>query len=163
MTRPAFCPVKPRRLGTPKAAVSELVAQHGGIEQVMVTLGIGKSDAYAWTDPQSPKEMSFARVAALTSPACTAGVEYLAARAGGLFLPMPSACTPIGSLTADSVRRHGVAAAELIVALADGRLSAEEARGALPELDAACAALALLRSTVAEVAGRTGAVPIEES
>lgn len=152
MTRAPFTPVKPRAVGTPKAAVSSLVAQAGGIPHVMVKLGIGQSDAYAWTDPQSPKEMSFARVAALTGPDCTAGAEYLAQLAGGLFLPMPSAKTPIGSLTAETVRRHGAAAARLVEALADNKLSQAEAAGALPEIDQALRALALLRSTVADVA-----------
>lgn len=152
MTRAPFRPVKPRVVGTPKAAVSALVDQAGGIPHVMVRLGIGQSDAYAWTDPQSPKEMSFARVAALTGPDGTAGVEYLAQLAGGLFLPMPRHATPIGSLTAEAVRRHGTAAARLIEALADNKLSQAEARAALPELDSAVRALALLRSTVADVA-----------
>ncbi len=159
MTRPSFRPVKPRAVGTPKAAVSQLVEQAGGIPHVMVKLGIGQSDAYAWTDPQSPKEMSFARVAALTSPDCTAGVEYLAQLAGGLFLPMPRADTPIGRLTAEAMRRHGTAAARLIEALADQKLTPAEAAQALPELAAALRALALLHSTVADAANPNGARP----
>ena len=75
MTRPAFKPVKPRTIGTPKAAVCELVAQAGGVDRVMVRLGIGKTEAYACTDPQSDREISFARVAALTAPGATACAE----------------------------------------------------------------------------------------
>lgn len=153
MTRAAFSPVKPRTLGTVKGAISELVNQHGGVEQVMATLDdIGKSEVYAWTDPQSDKQITFARVVSLTNPDCTAGVEFLAARAGGMFVPMPSDKTPIGSLTAESVRRHGQAAAELIKSLADGTLSPGEAAKALPDLGGALRALALLHSTVNDVA-----------
>ncbi len=152
MTRRAFRPVKPRIVGTPKAAVCALIDQAGGIPRVMVKLGIGQSDAYAWTDPQSPKEMSFARVAALTAPECTAGAEYLVQLAGGIFLPMPRHDTPIGRLTAEAMRRHGTAAARLIEALADQKLTPAEAAQALPELAGALRALALLHSTVADVA-----------
>lgn len=152
MTRSAFNPVKPRPIGTAKAAVCDLVAQAGGIEHVMVKLQIGKSDAYAYTDPQSPKEMAFARVAALTGPTATAGAEYLAQLAGGLFVPVPSATTPIGHLTAAAVRSHGTAAAALVDALADNNLSPDEAKAALPVLEDALRALAQLRSTVCEIA-----------
>lgn len=152
MTRPPFNPVKPRAVGTPKAAVCDLVAQAGGIEHVMVRLGIGKSDAYAFTDAQSPKEMSFARVAALTDAGCTAGVEYLARLSCGVFVPMPDPTSPIGKLTAEAVRSHGTAAAELVDALGDNKLTPEEARAALPELEAALRAIALLLSTVANIA-----------
>lgn len=152
VSRPAFSPMKPRAVGTPKAAVSDLVNQAGGIERVMVKLSIGQAEAYAWTDPQSPKEITFARVAALTGEACTAGAEYLARLAGGLFLPMPRRDTPIGSLTAESMRRHGAAAAGLIEALADSKLSQAEAQKALPDIDAALRALSLLHSTVADIA-----------
>lgn len=156
MTRAPFRPVKPRAVGTPKAAISTLVDQAGGIAHVMVKLGIGQSDAYAYTDPQSPKEMSFARAAALTGPDCTAGAEYLAQLAGGMFLPMPKPTTPIGTLTAEALRRNGRAAAELVEALGDNKLTLAEARDAVPELEAAVRAMALLLSTVADVAHPTG-------
>jgi len=159
MTRPAFKPVKPRVVGTPKAAVSHLVAQAGGVERVMVRLGIGKSEGYAYTDPQSDRELSFARVAALTAPGCTAGVEYLAALAGGVFLPMPAASSSIGALTADAMRKHGAATADLVEALADYRISLAEAREALPEVEAAARAVALLLVTLTEIATGREAQP----
>ena len=152
MTRPAFKPVKPRAIGTPKAAVCDLVAQAGGVERVMVRLGIGKSEAYAYTDPQSDRDISFPRVAALTAPGCTAAVEYLAALAHGVFLPLPAAATTIASLTADALRKHGAAAAELVEAITDDRITIEEARSALPEVEAAARAMALLLVTLTEAA-----------
>ena len=150
--RPAFKPVKPRAIGTPKAAVSELIAQAGGIERVMVKLGIGKTEAYACTDPQSDREISFARVAALTAPGCTAGVEYLAALAHGVFLPLAGDPSHVSTLTADALRKHGAAAADLVEALRDGRVTADEAREALPEVEAAARAMALLLVTLTEAA-----------
>lgn len=159
MTRPAFKPVKPRPLGTPKAAVSELIAQAGGIEHAMVKLGISKTEAYAFTDPQSDREISFARVAALTAPRCTASVEYLAALAHGVFLPLPGDTSHIASLTADALRKHGVAAADLVEALGDGRVTADEAREALPKVEAAARAMAMLLATLTEAAAGREAQP----
>lgn len=152
MTRPAFKPVKPRAIGTPKAAVCELVAQAGGVERVMVRLGIGKSEAYAYTDPQSDREISFSRVAALTAPGCTSAVEYLAALAHGVFLPLADDPAHISSLTSDALRKHGLAAADMVEALEDGRVTAAEAREALPQVEAAARAMALLMVTLTEAA-----------
>jgi hypothetical protein len=152
VTRRPFRPVKPRTVGTPKRAISDLVEQAGGIDQVQVRLGVKQSTAYAYADPQSKKEMSFAKVAALTTPETPACAEYLAALAGGVFLPMPRVDTPIGALTAEAIRRQGRAAADLVDALADGRVTQAEAAAALPDLDSALRALALLHSTVAALA-----------
>lgn len=159
MTRPAFKPVKPREIGTPKAAVSELMAQVGGVERAMVRLGVGKTDAYAFTDPQSDREISFARVAALTAPGATAAVEYLAALAHGVFLPLPAAPATIANLTADALRKHGAATAELVEAMTDDRVAVAEARAALPEVEAAARAMALLLVTLTEAAAGREAQP----
>ena len=149
MSRPPFNPVKPRALGTPKAAVCELIAQAGGIPRVMVKLGIGQSDAYAVTDPQSPKELSFARVAALTAPDATAGAEYLVNLAGGVFLPIPRPDSEAAELTADAMREFGEASADLVQKLAGG-LTSQEARSALGPIDEALRALVQLRQAIAE-------------
>lgn len=159
MNRPAFRPVKPRSIGTPKAAVSELVAQAGGVERVMVRLSIGKTEAYAWTDPQSDREISFARVAALTAPGSAAAAEYLAALAGGVFLPLPADASSVNALTADALRKHGGAAAELVEALADNRITVDEAREALPSVAEAARSMALLLVTLADVAAHRDAQP----
>ncbi|HQT15758.1 hypothetical protein [Reyranella sp.] len=66
-TSSAFRPTKPRRVDTPKGAVSEQFAQVGGVKMVMNRLGIGQSQTYAYTDPQSEEEISFFRMVALTS------------------------------------------------------------------------------------------------
>jgi hypothetical protein len=152
MTRRPFRPVKPRPVGTPKRAIADLFEQAGGLERVTVRLGVRQTVAYAWTDPQAREEISFARVAALTDPTATAATEYLAGLAGGVFLPVPPIATPIARLTAESIRRHGRAAGDLVEALADGRLTRAEAARALPDLEAALRTLALLRASVAEVA-----------
>ncbi|TAL58199.1 MAG: hypothetical protein EPN84_13245, partial [Legionella sp.] len=86
----AFRPMKRREVYTPKGAISELYDQVGGVKMVMNRLSIGQTTAYAYTDPQSPEEMSYARVAALTTPKSPAGAELLCFMAGGYFQPVES-------------------------------------------------------------------------
>ncbi|MFO1081897.1 MAG: phage regulatory CII family protein [Reyranellaceae bacterium] len=149
MTRRTFTPVKPRAAGTPKACLGDLFAQAGGVQRVMVRLGLGQSQVYAYADPQSPEEISFARVAALTDAQCTAAAEYLSALAGGGFLPGPAADgADWGALTAEAMREHGEAMACLVAQLADGTFTAAEARASLPEVDDAVQALLALRARV---------------
>lgn len=152
MSRPAFNPQKRTRPGTPKDAVRRLFDQKGGVKNVEVLLQRKHAVVYGYADPGSDGEITFAQVAALTDAEGTAGAEYLASRAGGVFVPLPRGTTPIAELTAESVRRHGAAAADLVVALSDNKLTAEEAAAAVPELEAATAALAALLSDVSAIA-----------
>lgn len=156
MTRPAFKPMKPRPPGTVKSCVSELFDQVGGIENVMVRLRTGQAVTYAYADPTRDEEISFAKVATLTSRDATAAVEFLANLAGGAFVPMPKACSAVGQLTADAVRQSGESAAQLVQSLLDGRLSPDEARAALPDLTEAVQAYAQLLSTVGAIARGEG-------
>lgn len=149
MTRPAFRPVKPRDPEQPKAAVARLYEQNGGAKHVAVKLGLGHAQVYSFTDPQDPAEISFARVAALTSRDAPAAAEYLATLAGGAYLPLPPADSDLGLLTAESIAAHGDAAAELVRALKDGRVTDQERTAAVVELDEAIRALVQLRVAVA--------------
>jgi hypothetical protein len=146
--RRTFNPVKPRDPELPKAAIVRLIEQVGGPKEAAVKLGLGLSQVYAVTDPTDQAELSFARVAALTAREATAAAEYLATRAGGAFLPMPAGDTDLGLLTAESILKHGDAAAELVRALKDGRLSDEERGDAVRALDEAIRALVHLRAAV---------------
>jgi hypothetical protein len=157
MKRPAFAPTRPSVPGTPKEAIKRLFSQKGGIKNVEVLLGLKHTVVYAYASEGETDEIRFAQVAALTDPMGTAAAEYLAARAGGVFLPMPQSEEAIGKLTAESVRRHGRAVAEIVDALADQELSQAEAARALPDVEAALSALAQLHSSVAAIARkRTG-------
>lgn len=148
MPRANFNPVKPRDPELPKAAIGRLVEQVGGPKESATRLALGLSQVYAFTDPADPAEMSFARVASLTSRDATAAVEYLANRAEGVFLPLPAGDTDLGHLTAESILKHGKAAAELVDALSDGRLDDRERADAVRALDEAIRALAQLRTAV---------------
>ncbi len=151
MTRGAFVPVKPCDPELPKAAVRRLFNENGGIKRTAVKLGLSETQTYAVSDPGTPDELSFARVAALTSHEAPAAAEYLAGLAGGVFLPVPCAEGDAQALTADSVRQHGEAIAMIVDALATDGIDFDEAIKALPEIDDALRALCGLRSLVVGV------------
>jgi hypothetical protein len=147
MSRGAFVPVKPCDPELPKAAVRRLVDQNGGIKRTAVKLGLRETQTYAVTDPGMPDEISFARVAALTSHEAPAGTEYLALLAGGVFLPIDCASgADVRGLTAEVAREHGDAIGALIAAMADNRITPPEARSALVEVDDCLRTLCGLRS-----------------
>jgi len=152
--RRAFNPVKRRVPGTVKACIVDLFAQAGGPKRVMVKLQLGEAQTYAFADPESPEQISFARVAALTGRDAPAAAEYLADLAGGVFMPLPHDGSEVGALTVEAVRESGEAAADLVQALLDGRLTPEEAQRALPNLGEALQAFARLHATVAAIARR---------
>lgn len=148
--RAAFRPVKPIDPELPKAAIRRLIDQAGGPKRVAITLGCGESTVYAYADPHVSDEITFARVAALTGPGATAAAVYLALLGGGVFLPIPSAATPIGELTAQAMKQHAEACAEIVKAMADGVMTDDERPTAIRELDEAIAALVQLRQAVAK-------------
>jgi hypothetical protein len=148
--RPAFLPVKPRTIGTPKAAVAEMYRQAGGVERVMVRIGVGKSVAYAFTDEREKDEISFARVAALTGPTVPAGAEYLALLAGGVFLPIVPEHANLNKICADDARSHGEAIAAVLADLHAGKLKHAGAAIALAKIDDALRAITALRAVVDE-------------
>lgn len=148
-TASAFNPAKPREIDTPKGAVSELFAQVGGMKMVQNRLGIGRSLAYAFTDPQSQEEISFARVASLTTPQAVAAAEFLCFMAGGVFQPIMGArdCDGIElRAVAAQTRDHGNAIAAVLGAIHDGQITSAERQQALPHIDAALRGLARLRA-----------------
>jgi hypothetical protein len=140
-----FRPVKRRDADTPKGAISDLFEQVGGVKEVQVRLGVGKSQAYAYTDPQAHEELSFARVAALTGPGASAAAEYLASRAGGVFcaLPAGSGGCPM-TMTADAIRENGEGIAAALEALTSKPTPAARAKVRKELEESICAQAALL-------------------
>ena len=156
MRRPAFNPVKPCDPELPKAVVRRLFVQAGGITRVAVRLGLKEPTVYALADPGVDDEITFARVAALTEPGNPAAAEYLAGLAGGFFQPVEGC--PLGdaqSLTAAAAREHGEFIAVMVAALVDGKVTADEARVALPEIDDALRELCRLRAVLLATAAGT--------
>jgi hypothetical protein len=140
----------------PKAAIRRLFDQLGGVKRVAAKLVLSVSQTYAFADPGVADEISFARVVALTGPTSTAGAECLARFAGGVFLPIDSDDTTLGELTADCIREHGEACAELVRAMSDGQLLPAEVAPALLAIDDAIRVLVRLRAGVAAKAKGEG-------
>jgi hypothetical protein len=149
----AFHPVKPCDPDLPKSAIRRLFDQVGGVKLAALRLSLGLSQTYAFADAQAHEEITFARVAALTSPAAPAAAEYLASLAGGYFQPLAAGEGGAHQLTAEASREHGEAIASVVGALADGEISPAEAREALTQVDEALAAMCALRRLLLDAAG----------
>lgn len=136
-----------------KAAVAELFKENGGHRCAIDRFGVSLRRAYLFTEIGSGDDISFRRVAMLTSAKATAGARYLATLAGGFFCPVASvADSPAMRLTAESVREHGEAIATTISALADGKVTPREQAAVVREIDDAIRALASLRGAVVAMA-----------
>mgnify|MGYP000393800162 FL=1 len=149
MTRPAFKPVKRQDPELPKAAIARLIEQAGGVKNACIAIGRSLSQTYAYADQAVGDEMSFAQVVALTSATAPAGAEYLALRAGGVFLPIAPAEADIGKHTAESIKQSGEACAAIVVAMCDGVIDDAERPNVVRELDEAIRTLVQLRLAVA--------------
>lgn len=147
--------IKPRDYLSPKGAVTRLYDQVGGVGEVERILMIGRSLAYAFTDPrEAEREISFARVVALSGPGRDAAAAYLAGVCGGVFVPLAAGDAVLHLATADAARETGEALAQVVTALADGEMTRLEAVAATRELDQALAALGALRAQCEAVAVR---------
>lgn len=144
----AFLPQKPRSYGDVKSMVVDLIDGAGGAKIVAHRFGLNISMIYAMADPASDKDMSFARVSSLTSPENPVAAEYLAAVAGGVFMPVPRGAGTLVKLTADLAREAGETVSRVIAAVADGEMTADEAPAALEDIDQQLVVLMALRAEV---------------
>jgi hypothetical protein len=89
---PADCRLQNRSpfLREVKDCVAELFRSQGGHKCAIDRFGVSLAHAYSFTDHHRDEQISFARVAALTSPRATAAARYLATLAGGVFVPLPT-------------------------------------------------------------------------
>jgi hypothetical protein len=148
-----FNPRTPRSYGSVKSVVDQVINDAGGPKQVAHRFGISETLVYDYAHPGTEKEISFARIAALTGPDRPAAAEYLAHLAGGVFLPLPRAGDhALGRLTASFARETGEAISVIVASLADGRVTPAEAARDLREVDEAMSVFAALRSELAQLA-----------
>lgn len=145
-----FRPQKPRAADSVKGVISELFDQVGGVPEIMLQFGIGKSQAYAWTDPLSAEQMSFDRVARVTSPEATAAAKYLAERSRCVLVPLPGPDRRGSTMThiAESARSHGEAIAEAVKAAADGVITPTERAAVRKEIAEAISDLVSLQASM---------------
>lgn len=84
--RPAFKPMRRVPDGTTKSVIAHLYAQCDGAKEVGFVLGLEKSQVYKLAEDGA---LTLDQVARLThATQATAGAEYLAALAGGQFIPV---------------------------------------------------------------------------
>lgn len=143
-----FRPLKPRAYGDAKSVIGDLIAGAGGPKDVAHRFGLHLSMIYAFADPASDKDMSFARAASLTAPENTVAAEYLAHLAGGVFMPVPRGDGAVVRLTGDLAREIGEAVSTLLNAANDGTVDEAEALQSVQQLDESLVVLMTLRAEV---------------
>lgn len=160
-----FSPIKNRDYGSSKAAVARLFEQAGGVPAVQELLDLSRTRVYAFADPDSSNELSFARVAAITrETGAQAAAEYLALLAGGAFLPVAEAAEPGDwhAIAARASRKNARTISALLDALSEenespGEVDEAEARRLLELVDQQIALLAFQRAKLMETLGETPA------
>lgn len=127
-----------------------------GTEIVAKFLGVGKTTAYKWSDPDQEGEISYARVRLLTEHfAITAAAEDLARMAGGEFAPLylELGQVPWVAKLGAIARQDGILHGMIGDALSDGKIDTNEGRAILSEIDAHIEQMHRLRARVEEECG----------
>ena len=123
---------KPRRFGSPEAAIASTFAQvKGGAATIADLLGRSKSTVYAYTEPRTAPEhvaISWADVCRIVQfSGATAPAEHLAALAGGAFVaPLDESSDTLSELHALSADAFGRLTADVIRALDDETVCGRE-------------------------------------
>ena len=155
----SYRPFKPRDYENVKAVVSRLFEQSGGAKSVMEMLDLSSTRVYAFTDPDSKNDLSYARVAKLTQETgARAAAEHLAGLASGAFLPIEiDSDHDWYGIAGQASRSNAQTLSALIESLIElsetpGEVSATEARVLLELVDRQMALLALTRTRLMKIA-----------
>ena len=135
-----------REYDSVEAATEALIDQAGGAKRVAFTLGKSISCVYAYADPKAGVQMTLGQVATLTRPGVDSAAQWLAHLAGGEFLLLPAGDGDgLGAECSDLAREAGEFLAEAVRDLADGKVSAQEARRLKAEIDGVLRVCARIR------------------
>lgn len=149
-----FRAVKPRTYGSAEAVIADAIKQVGGVERVAAILDLRPSHIYGFTDPLAKgSKLSLERARRLTFiEKIDAFACDFAALAGGVFLSPDSVAKgeELAQLGGDISHSMGDLVAELLKAIADGRLSTPERTDLRRRTDTAIAALVALRERLTE-------------
>lgn len=158
-----FKPMKPRRYGDAKEVVARLFEQAGGVPKVMELIDLSRTRVYAFSDPDTESEISYARVARITEETgARAAAEHLALLAGGVFLPAGDASAgDWHSLAGEAAQRNAATIAEMLDALGEesdaaNEITPREARAVLARVDRQIALLSEARARLAAIARADG-------
>ncbi len=154
MVRPAFKPTKRIPDGSTKAVIAKLYDDAGGAKEVAFLLGLGMARTYQVAEEGT---LSLEHAARLTfTTGSTAAADYMAALAGGFFIPVASTNAPIREMISRLAREAGEAIATGIDATADATLSENERGRMAAELDDLIQTLVGLRRQVGPFLVRKG-------
>lgn len=149
-----FRAIKHRPYGSTKEVVGRAFDQMGGIERVRVMLDLGKTQTYGFTDPEARgSDLSLDAARRLTE--ITRDITFacdFAQLSGGVFLK-PEALADgeaLAQLGGDISKSNGDLVADLLTAIADGKLTERERAALLKRCDVGLASLLALRARVAE-------------
>lgn len=147
--RPTYNPTKPRAYGTTKAVVAAAFNECGGPKRVADLIERKAGQVNAYSDPDSPSNLSFEQARILTKAGAQAFVEDLCSQAGGAFMPAGIAPEPFPALASDSSIAHGEFVSRVLLALSDGQINGRERLDILRELDEAIRILIEARTKLA--------------
>lgn len=97
---------KPRRYASIKAVLAQTFKEMGGVKRVCHLLKLGKSRAYAFTDPDHVADIGFSAVCELVRAGSKAPVEFLCTLAGGAFHPGEASNEDLDALAVRCLQRH---------------------------------------------------------
>ncbi len=149
MTRPAFKPSKPIPDGSTKAVIAKLYDEAGGAKQVAFLLDLGIARTYQLAEEGTLTLDQAARISFATGG--TAAADFMAALAGGFFIPIASTNAPMRDMIARLAREAGEAVASGIDVTADDKLTEEERGRFAAELDDMLRVIVSLRRQVGPV------------
>ena len=148
----SFAPTKPREYGTTKELVARLIDEAGGVKRAAFLCGRAPSQVYAYAGPDVDSQMSLAMARRLSAVAKSSTLaDDAAAISGGVFMPVAPSNDPISELSAKSAEEHGELMSALMRALGDGKITGDEARELLAELDGNLRALVAMRAKLVAI------------
>lgn len=109
---------KPRTLGSPSEIQERMIEECGkSPKELAVFVNRRLGTVYGWSDPEASDGVPFNTLCQLVQKyRTTAPIHYLAALAGGIFLPLPEGEDHLVDLSSDFALEAGEAVAEIIAA-----------------------------------------------
>jgi hypothetical protein len=143
-----YRPNVPARYDSAKGVAQRSANEIGGPKGVAFRLGLKRSRVHQLLAATEPSQMLHAQVRELVKAGARAPVEDLCALAGGAFLPGDAPISSLSQLTSTSLVEHSHFVSCVLLALADGHLSADERCAILRAIDDAVRALIGARQLV---------------
>ena len=146
-----YQPLKPVKPGTTEAMLRKTYFESAGPAGVAQRMGVKRSQAHAYADPNSPQRIAYDQIRSLVRAGAREPVHDLCALAGGHFVPGDAPGESVSALASRASREHGEAMARVVAALADGKVTAVEAAGIADEVQSQIRTLVAMQSQLLAV------------